>query len=182
MSAPPAPRWRPFAAVALLALVAAAGLAAWTQREPAMQALAAWQARDAKVVAAPALPAAIATETAVAAIQAPAQAPAAAPTPSPARPAPLPSAAQALAEAIASDQLPPTAAGPTATPAPPAPPAARAQRTRAPQNPVSAGGPRQQCGDRTPFALYRCMQSLCAQAGWRGHAQCLRLKRSDRVD
>ncbi len=42
--------------------------------------------------------------------------------------------------------------------------------------------PRERCGDRTPFSLYRCMQRECAGAGARQHPQCLELRRSDRVD
>ncbi len=41
--------------------------------------------------------------------------------------------------------------------------------------------PRQQCGERTEFSLYRCMQQQCAQARWRNHAQCVQLRQTDRV-
>lgn len=46
----------------------------------------------------------------------------------------------------------------------------------------AAVSPRQQCGSRTEFALYRCMQQECASARWRNHPQCLRLRRTDQVD
>jgi hypothetical protein len=41
--------------------------------------------------------------------------------------------------------------------------------------------PRQQCGARTEFALYRCMQTQCVQAQWSKHPQCLTLKATDEV-
>ena len=42
--------------------------------------------------------------------------------------------------------------------------------------------PREECGNRTEFALYRCMQSECAQPRWATHAQCIRLRATDEVD
>ena len=49
---------------------------------------------------------------------------------------------------------------------------------------TSRGGasPREECGNRTDFALYRCMQSECAQPRWAAHAQCVRLRATDEVD
>jgi serine/threonine protein kinase len=41
--------------------------------------------------------------------------------------------------------------------------------------------PRQQCGSRTEFALYRCMQTQCTQGQWSKHPQCLTLKETDEV-
>ncbi|MBX3635582.1 MAG: hypothetical protein KF683_09390 [Rubrivivax sp.] len=90
--------------------------------------------------------------------------------------------------------LAPTAAtlSPTAMAVPPAtppaeaaaapPPALAAPAPRPPSPPARAASPRQACGERTPFALYRCMQRLCTTAAWRGHAQCIRLRETDRVD
>jgi hypothetical protein len=45
-----------------------------------------------------------------------------------------------------------------------------------------AGSPREECGARTQFALYRCMQLECAQPRWAGHAQCVRLQLRDEVE
>ncbi|NRF65863.1 hypothetical protein HLB44_02565 [Aquincola sp. S2] len=42
--------------------------------------------------------------------------------------------------------------------------------------------PRQACGERTQFSLYRCMQQQCASAAWKRHPQCLQLGANDRVD
>lgn len=41
--------------------------------------------------------------------------------------------------------------------------------------------PRQVCGERTPFALYRCVQTLCTQAQWTQHDQCQWLRTHDEV-
>jgi serine/threonine protein kinase len=43
-------------------------------------------------------------------------------------------------------------------------------------------GPRQQCGARTGFSLYRCMQQQCDFAKWQRHPQCLWLKATDKVE
>jgi len=61
-------------------------------------------------------------------------------------------------------------------PKPPAP--ARPERPARP----GAASPREQCGARTDFSLYRCMQQQCATAAWSGHAQCERLRATDRVE
>ncbi len=42
--------------------------------------------------------------------------------------------------------------------------------------------PREACGDRTQFSLYRCMQSQCATGRWMRHPQCIRLRETDEVD
>ncbi len=44
------------------------------------------------------------------------------------------------------------------------------------------GSPREECGARTEFALYRCMRTECEQARWAKHAQCLRLRQTDSVE
>jgi serine/threonine protein kinase len=46
----------------------------------------------------------------------------------------------------------------------------------------NAASPREACGGRTEFALYRCMQTLCTQRQWTAHAQCDHLRATDRVD
>jgi non-specific serine/threonine protein kinase len=45
-----------------------------------------------------------------------------------------------------------------------------------------AAGPRQECGARTAFSLYRCMQQQCSLAKWQRHLQCLQLESSDGVE
>jgi hypothetical protein len=67
---------------------------------------------------------------------------------------------------LPSTQKPPTAAG-VPTPAP---------------LPVSAATPRQECGSRTQFALYRCMQLQCEQSRWNRHPQCLQFAVTDSVE
>jgi serine/threonine protein kinase len=64
-----------------------------------------------------------------------------------------------------------------ATPAGTRPPAARAAEAAR-----KAGSPRDQCGGRTPFATYRCMQTQCAKAQWTEHPQCKRLRETDSVE
>ncbi len=63
---------------------------------------------------------------------------------------------------------------PTTTP----PPTRGAQQhaARAPTN------PREVCGDRTQFSLYRCMQKQCSEGRWASHAQCEHLRATDSVD
>ena len=79
------------------------------------------------------------------------------------------------------------ATGPaTTTPAAPTPRDNKASRRRGstPEaaTPTAAGDPRESCAGRTQFALYRCMQSQCALARWAAHPECVRLRKSDRVD
>lgn len=96
---------------------------------------------------------------------------------------PAPAAAPPAAPA------PPAAAAPPAVAEPPARPAA-ARRSVAPAASAAAvrstqratGSPRAACGERTPFALYRCMQTLCGQPQWTAHAQCQRLRERDEVE
>ncbi len=45
-----------------------------------------------------------------------------------------------------------------------------------------ATAPRDECRNRTEFALYRCMQTQCAQQRWAQHAQCKALKSSDEIN
>ena len=56
-------------------------------------------------------------------------------------------------------------------PAPTPRPVARASRS-----------PREECGARTEFALYRCMRLACASPSWEAHAQCTRLRATDEID
>ncbi len=41
--------------------------------------------------------------------------------------------------------------------------------------------PREACGERTQFSLYRCLQTQCAKPGLAQHAQCKRLRATDDV-
>lgn len=125
----------------------------------------------------------------------------AAPPPAPAFPAQTPSQAPAPSEATTSQVLAapapvdavrmpaavrpaepmlPSAPRPLAAPAPP-PKLAQAAPPRTAQA-QSAGSPRAVCGDRTQFALYRCLQSLCTLTKWYAHPQCVKLRETDQVD
>lgn len=72
----------------------------------------------------------------------------------------------------------------------PAPPAAvdppvRAAPPRAapiPPRATALTSPRAACGSRSDFSLYRCMQQQCGLETWRQHAQCVRLRSTDKVD
>jgi serine/threonine protein kinase len=72
-------------------------------------------------------------------------------------------------------------AAPTAVAQPPAPtpPPTRVAQQHAPRAPAN---PREACGARTQFSLYRCMQTQCSQRQWASHAQCERLRTTDSVD
>jgi non-specific serine/threonine protein kinase len=74
------------------------------------------------------------------------------------------------------------ATGPAGRPA--APQATIAEGSAAKLSPAAraSGSPREECGTRTEFALYRCMQSACAQPQWAAHAQCVRLRARDEVE
>jgi len=48
--------------------------------------------------------------------------------------------------------------------------------------PATRTGPRDACGNRTQFSLYRCMQAQCALPQWQQHPSCKRLKLRDEVD
>lgn len=73
-------------------------------------------------------------------------------------------------------------AEPAATAQPPraiTPPPTRVAQQRAARAPAS---PREACGPRTQFSLYRCMKAQCSQRRWVSHAQCQRLRVTDSVD
>jgi len=106
---------------------------------------------------------------------APAQTPAPSPVPEPAATTPAPSIEPAPAPKAA-----PRTSGATAVTPP-----AREQSTSKRRGSTTAeavSDPREACGARTEFALYRCMQAQCAQARWSAHPECVRLRKSDRVD
>jgi serine/threonine protein kinase len=73
----------------------------------------------------------------------------------------------------------PVAGAPLTAQLPATPPATRRAQAPATHAPAS---PREACGTRTQFALYRCMQTQCSQQRWAAHAQCERLRRTDSVD
>jgi len=64
---------------------------------------------------------------------------------------------------------------------PPAKTARTPVKPHAPAKQPSIGSPREACGARTDFSLYRCMQTQCAQARWHQHPSCKRLRERDEV-
>jgi nucleosome-remodeling factor subunit BPTF len=97
------------------------------------------------------------------------------PAAAPARPAGADRAPQAAAAAAATAE-PPASAPPPAAVAPAPKRATQQQVARAPAS------PREVCGPRTQFSLYRCMKLQCSQQRWTAHAQCKRLRATDSVD
>jgi non-specific serine/threonine protein kinase len=91
-----------------------------------------------------------------------------------------PPSATAPASLASPDRTTPSAAA-TAAPAEPAaiaqppaaltPPPTRSAQQHAARAPAS---PREVCGPRTQFSLYRCMKTQCSQRRWASHAQCQR--------
>jgi hypothetical protein len=79
-------------------------------------------------------------------------------------------------ESTAADS-PARATAPASLPSPNRP--TRVTQQRAPRVPVN---PREECGARTQFSLYRCMQLQCSQRQWASHAQCERFRATDSVD
>jgi len=80
--------------------------------------------------------------------------------------------------AVTPDAAPPAkTARALAKPQPVKPQPAKAQPAKTP----SVSGPREACGARTDFSLYRCMQTQCAQARWHQHPSCKRLRERDEV-
>jgi len=73
---------------------------------------------------------------------------------------------------------------PVETPSPTLPATGATLRNEAPAAAPRArdNGPRQQCGSRTEFSLYRCMQQQCGQARWTKHAQCVAFRQTDHVE
>ncbi len=86
-----------------------------------------------------------------------------------------PNRATLAAAAIAATAEPAAVAQPPAL----APPPTRVAQRHASRAPAS---PREACGPRTQFSLYRCMQMQCSQRRWASHAQCERLRTTDSVD
>jgi len=74
--------------------------------------------------------------------------------------------------------LPRLAAAPIAKPSPAIKPA----KSREPRAVAPSGSPREECGARTEFALYRCMRTECQQPRWQKDAQCQRLRETDTVE
>ena len=100
-----------------------------------------------------------------------------------AEPAP-PAAAPIAADAGDAKPMPtaPTSAGSSTGIVPP--PAPSPDPTRVAQRPAprAPASPREVCGGRTQFSLYRCMQTQCSQRQWASHAQCERLRTTDSID
>jgi hypothetical protein len=61
-------------------------------------------------------------------------------------------------------------------PDPPSTASGAAALSRAPAS------PREVCGARTHFSLYRCMQTQCSRPQWASHAQCERLRLTDNAE
>jgi len=80
------------------------------------------------------------------------------------------------AAATAASTEPAAIAHPPPTPMPPSTRSAPQHTARAPAS------PREVCGARTQFSLYRCMKTQCSQRRWASHAQCQRLRATDSVD
>ena len=80
----------------------------------------------------------------------------------------------------------PTASAATAAAPPPAPAQTSREssttRRRGSATEPASSDPRTACAGRTQFALYRCMQTQCALPRWAAHPECVRLRKSDRVD
>ena len=109
---------------------------------------------------------------------------------------PVPTEPAAAEPAPSATAPSPVASPPATTPAAvaPAPPertaiaqpshAVATPATRSAQQHVSRtpASPREACGARTQFSLYRCMKTQCSQHRWASHAQCQRLRRTDSVD
>ncbi len=190
---PPAKRWRALAVAGLVAGLVVMALGVWLVHEPTQQMVAGILAPDpAPRAALPASPArtierpsqsadvpAAATPSAVALRDTVPPAKVSAVADDGVDPAPpAPSAPQSVRADIEPGSLPAPGAG-NATPIVPTAAAAPAASTAAPARPTS---PRQLCGDRTQFALYRCVQRYCEQAQWKTHAQCVRLRETDEVE
>ena len=177
-----------FWAGAALASLIAVGLFTWWRNNQPVEFVLPTQPTGGAVT--PAAPSAITTPT---------------PEPVPALPSPpvvaiQPTPAPAPPPVVTAPPPPPApiaeAAAPAPAPAPAPPPNSSARPVR--QTPRAAApavvapavvaaapkpaSPRAACGERTPFALYRCMQSLCAQPAYSKHAQCERLRTTDSVD
>jgi serine/threonine protein kinase len=90
--------------------------------------------------------------------------------------APASPASQNRATLAAAATAAPAAVAQPPAPTPPPTPVAQQQASRASAN------PREACGARTQFSLYRCMQMQCSQSRWASHAQCERLRTTDSVD
>ena len=151
---------------------ASAALATSVEPEEASEPEAAASTAAAQAAATPApasAPAAASTSTPTSAL-APASASASASASTPA-PTSAPSSSSEVATVVIDPKAPRPVSAERAAAAPPA-----TQRSSHPDS------PRQACGARTQFALYRCMQQQCASAAWARHAQCMRFKATDRVD
>lgn len=163
----------------VLAGVALAGVAAalaWSWRPPStppasLPVVSAAPAAPTPATAAPVVAPAPEPAAAAAAELESERAPAPAPTPAP----PLP------ATPVAPDAPAVATTPPPVTPPAPSPVARAGARVEAPPPARKATGPRQSCGGRSDFALYRCMQQQCAKARWKAHPQCVRLRATDRV-
>ena len=85
------------------------------------------------------------------------------------------------ADSPAGATAPASHASPNRATQPPAPNPPPMRVTQQHASPAPAN-PREACGARTQFSLYRCMQMQCSQRRWASHAQCEHLRVTDSVD
>ncbi len=97
--------------------------------------------------------------------------------------APPPIAAPPIAAPTASAPAPVPTHKPAATATAPTQRDNNASRRRGSTPTTEAvSDPSEACAGRTQFALYRCMQAQCARSRWAAHPECVRLRKSDRVE
>lgn len=173
----------PWAVSAVVAVVTAVSWQTWRDTQHALL-----LARAATLPDTPAPRPTPAAGTAQPAVLPAAPAPPAAASEAPATQEAAPPPAAALPEETVLEPAPAASAASTATPpavlaAVPNPPAARPAAPRstasAKSRKAAAPSPRQACGTRTEFALYRCMQQQCARPSLRSHPQCVRFRATD---
>lgn len=100
-----------------------------------------------------------------------------------AAPAPLPQPpAPEVSTAPAAQDAPPSATAAVSAPGAAAASTSPKPEQRSAPTVAAAQSPRQVCGARTEFSLYRCMQQQCARPAWRRHPQCVRFSITDQVD
>jgi hypothetical protein len=155
---------RKIAAVGVLLLAAVAGAYTWLQRSPeSPQASAAPATRAGPDGAEPPAKEALTPPATTAAVQD-------LPAPKGQKSMPAPPAVAARTKAVGAA---PRAPSPAVPPAQAKTPPAKAR--------VGPATPREACGNRTRFALYQCMQTQCAKPAWTKHAQCVRLRKEQKL-
>jgi serine/threonine protein kinase len=104
------------------------------------------------------------------------------PPPNPAPTTSVPAAPTRPTATAVQPQAQPQRGNPPVTMAPPAVTLAASVPSAGVDNSTPAPStPREACGARTEFALYRCMQNQCGQMQWRRHPQCQSFRNSEGV-